>query len=155
MILYHLDKLKYKDVWPPEGTLFADGRWNNPGQWVIYSSPTVSLAKLEILANENNLPLERVCMTIEVTETAKVFEFENNELPKNWMDQPYPSSLSQITSRFINSDMILMKVPSAQCLREYNYLISVRHADFNELVKLLDVSEEPFDPRLRKTIRTQ
>jgi RES domain-containing protein len=150
MILYHIDKWKYRDVWPPEGILFADGRWNKPGQWIVYTSSTISLAKLEILANENNLPIKRVCMTIEVSNSTDIFEIDINALPENWMSKPYPVPLVNFTSQFLASGKLLMRVPSAQSHREYNILINVRHPIFYEKVKLLDVSEEPFDPRLRK-----
>lgn len=42
-----------------------------------------------------------------------------------------------------------MTVPSAQSNREINYVLNVRHPKFYSSVKLLDVSEEPFDPRLK------
>ena len=151
MILYHIDKWKYRNVWPPEGALFADGRWNKPGQWIIYTSPAISLAKLEILANENNLPIKRVCMTIEVSDSNDILEIDVDALPENWMSKPYPVPLVNFTSQFLSSGKLLMRVPSAQSYREYNILINVRHPKFYEKVKLLDVSEEPFDPRLRKS----
>lgn len=150
MILYHLDKWKYRNIWPPEGTLHADGRWNKPGQWIIYASSTISLAKLEILANENYLPIKRVCMTIEVPVSAGIFEIHVESLPENWMAKPYPSQLINYTSQFLESGKLLFRVPSAQSYREHNILINVRHPEFHESVKLLDVSEEPFDSRLRK-----
>jgi RES domain-containing protein len=153
MILYHLDKWKYRAVWPPEGTLHAGGRWNKPGQWLIYTSPTISLAKLEILANENNLPIKRVCMTLEVADNAEVFEVSEKELPVTWMEKPYPATLVEYTKQFIGSGMLIMQVPSAQSYREYNFLINVRHHEFNKRVKLLDVAEEPFDRRLKKSTR--
>ena len=150
MILYHIDKWKYRDVWPPEGILFADGRWNKPGQWIIYTSPAISLAKLEILANENNLPIKRVCMTIEVSDSNDIIEMDVDALSENWMSKPYPVSLVNFTSQFLSSEKLLMRVPSAQSYRENNILINVRHPKFYEKVKLLDISEEPFDSRLRK-----
>ena len=149
MILYHLDKWKYRAVWPPEGTLFADGRWNKPGQWIIYASPSISLAKLEILANESSLPVKRVCMTLEIAEKADIYEITSKDLPENWMVRPYPAILTDFTKQFINSGRQLMQVPSAQSYREQNYLINVRHPDFHKQVKLLDVAEEPFDSRLK------
>ncbi len=151
MILYHLDKRKYKDVWPPEGTLHADGRWNKPGQWLIYCSPTISLAKLEILANENNLPVKRVCMTIEVSDKADVHVVSENSLPENWMHRPYPAVLTRFTGEFLRAGKLVMQVPSAQSYREVNFLISVRHPEFRQKVKLLDVREEPFDVRLKQS----
>ncbi len=153
MILYHLDKWKYKDVWPPEGTLHADGRWNRAGQWVIYTSSTISLAKLEILANENNLPLKRVCMTIEVPGSTEIFEKALNDLPTNWMEKPAPSQLIVLMEEFLLSEKMIMKVPSAQSYREANFIINVRHKNFHSKVKLLDVKLEPFDDRLKQRSR--
>lgn len=150
MILYHLEKKKYRNVWPPEGTLFTDGRWNRSGQWVIYTSETIALAKLEILANENNLPVKRVCMTIKIESIGGTYKFQKSELPGNWMDKPYPLELVKFTTQFLGSGNLLMRIPSAQSYREFNYLISVRHADFHSKVKLLDISEEHFDSRLTK-----
>jgi len=149
MIIFHLDKTKYKDNWPPEGTLHAEGRWNKPRQWIIYCSSTISLAKLEILANENNLPINRVCMTVEVPDNTEVFEVTLQELPDNWMTKPYPKKLIAFTDRFLESNKyLLMKVPSTQSPSEFNYLVNVRHKDFHQKVKLLSVIEEIFDYRL-------
>ncbi len=150
MILYHLEKEKYRNVWPPEGTLFTEGRWNRSGQWVIYTSETIALAKLEILANENNLPVKRVCMTIEVESAGETFKLIKSELLGNWMDKPYPVELVKFTTQFLGSGNLLMGIPSAQSYRELNYLINVRHPDFHSKVKLLDVSGEHFDSRLTK-----
>jgi len=149
MIIYHLDRWKYRDVWPPEGTLHADGRWNKPGQWIIYCSPHISLAKLEILANESQLPIKRVCMAIEVDEREGIFQIDREELPPNWMQKFYPEELRLYTTDFLRSGKLLMQVPSAQSYREDNFLINVRHARFHHAVRLLWVDEEPFDARLK------
>lgn len=150
MILYHLEKWKYRNVWPPESTLHADGRWNLPGQWIIYTSPIISLAKLEILANENNLPVKRVCIKFEVSDAVDMYIIESKNLPSNWMHNPYPASLSSLTSNLIKQEKLVMKVPSAQSYSEHNYLINVRHPEFHKLVKVLDVLDEPFDHRLKR-----
>ena len=149
MILYHIDKWKYRNIWPPEGTLHAGGRWNASGQWMIYTSPTIALAKLEILANENNIPLKRVCMTIEVPDEFTSFDVTKKELPEEWMNKPAPSSLLKFTNLFLASKKLIMTVPSAQSFREFNHILNARHAEFHSSVKLLDVSEEPFDARLK------
>lgn len=152
MTLYHIEKSKYQKVWPPEGTLHAEGRWNKPGQWLIYTSPTVSLAKLEVLANDALIPIKRVCLTIEVLIKNKdddIFLVDSTDLPENWFKKPYPQNLGNWTAIFLASKKLLMSVPSAQSHREVNYLINVRHPDFWERVKLADASPEPFDSRLK------
>lgn len=148
MTLYHLEKTRYENIWPPEGTLFAEGRWNKAGQWIIYCSPTISLAKLEILANENLPIINRVCMTIDVDGSVKIEKIDPEHLPANWMRKPYPTTLHHLTDRFVKSGGLIFKVPSAQSYRESNYLINVRHPEFYHKIKLRDVRREPFDPRL-------
>jgi RES domain-containing protein len=149
MTLYHLEKAKYKTVWPPEGTLHAEGRWNRPGQWIIYTSPSIALAKLETLANSNGLPISRVCMTIEADDAEGIFEIPSEELPVDWLMKPYSTVLRRLTDGFISSGKLLMRVPSAQSYREFNYLINVRHGAFHRSVQLISTVDEPFDPRLK------
>ncbi|MEQ9299355.1 MAG: RES family NAD+ phosphorylase [Cyclobacteriaceae bacterium] len=150
MILYHLDRYKYRDAWPPRGSLYGEGRWNRAGQWVIYCSPSIALAKLEILANESYLPVERVCMTIEVSGQPSVYKIKKKQLPNDWFAKPYPKFLHLMTRAFLESDHLLMEVPSAQSHREHNYLIKVDHPRFNEDVRLINVLPEPFDDRLKQ-----
>lgn len=150
MTLYHIEKWKYRDVWPPEGTLHADGRWNKPGQWLIYCSPTISLAKLEILANDSFLPVKRVCMTIDVNMVGSLFKVSKGDLPYNWFEKPYLPKLQEYTVRFLDSQKLMMEVPSAQIFRENNILINVRHPAFHTNVHLTDISPEPFDGRLKE-----
>jgi RES domain-containing protein len=149
MILYHMVREKYREVWPPQGTLHAEGRWNKPGQWIIYTAPSIALSKLETLANTSGLPVSMVCMAIEVPDNEKFFEIRRQQLPANWMLKPYPPDLHQFTKKFLNSDELLMKVPSAQSYREMNMLIKVSHPHFGKLVKLKEVWNEPFDGRLK------
>ncbi len=150
MRLFHLDKAKYQHVWPPEGTLHAEGRWNKKGQWIIYTSPVVSLAKLEVLANEGMLPLKRVCMTIEVADEASVFTLSHDLLPEDWHKKPYPPRLAVLMKEYLlDADRLVLGVPSAQSYGEYNYLLNVRHRDFFRLVSLHEVTPEPFDSRLK------
>jgi CHAT domain-containing protein len=107
------------------------------------------LAKLETLANSNALPISRVCMTIEADQSIGIYEIPPDELPADWLIKPYSTALRKLTDDFINSGKLLMKVPSAQCYREFNYLINVRHESFHRSVQLISIVDEPFDPRLK------
>lgn len=150
MIVYHLDKWKYREVWPPEGTLHGEGRWNKKGQWIIYTSPAISLAKLEILANEGALPIKRICMSIEIDKSVPLYDMPLKFLPEDWFKKPYPASLSSLLKQhLLDAGRLLIRVPSAQSHSEFNYLINVRHPDFYKSIKLISVKPEPFDPRLK------
>ncbi len=151
MELYHIEKAKHKDVWPPKGTLFTEGRWNRRGQWIIYTSSSIALAKLETIANDNNLPIKRVVMTISILDDALVTAIDRRKLPDNWNSKPYPPELALFTQHFLEDKIyLILKVPSAQSFREYNYLINVEHPEFNKWVKLTDTSPEYFDHRLER-----
>ena len=154
MELYHIEKAKHKDMWPPKGILFTEGRWNRRGQWTIYTSTSIALAKLETIANDNNLPIKRVVMTLSVSADALVTEVDKSKLPDYWNKKPYPQELAAFTQEFLKAKIYLMlKVPSAQSFRENNYLINVEHPGFNTWVKLTDTSPEYFDYRLKRWYR--
>jgi len=88
-------------------------------------------------------------MQIEVAGQVNIMEVNEEDLPKNWSLKPYPKSLTEVTKSFIQTDNLLLKVPSAQSHRESNFLINVRHQNFHTDAKLMEVFEEPFDSRLK------
>jgi RES domain-containing protein len=150
MILYTIQKDSYKHVWPCRGALFAEGRWNRPGQWIIYTCATVSLAKLEILANSPLLPKNMFVMEIEVKPKAIIKYLKQGDLPSDWYKIPYAPQLAEITSDFLLREKEhILAVPSAQSYRENNFLINAGHPDFHDLCKLKNVEAEKFDDRLR------
>jgi len=150
MIIYRLEKSRYKDHWPSRGALYSEGRWNKPGQWIVYCSESIALCKLEILANSGNLPIERVVMTVEINDDTLIYQLPEEYLPTFWWSIPYPEVLANITGEFLKDNGYLaMRVPSAQSRREYNYLLNPSHPDFHTLVKLLYIEDENFDPRLK------
>jgi hypothetical protein len=114
---------------------------------MIYCCPSVSLAKLEILANETRWVNERVCLTIEISGSFEIFKIKMDDLDSQCAKKPYPPSLHHETKDFLPSGLLLCRVPSAQSYREYNFLINVRQTEFHEKVKLTSVDPEPFDTR--------
>ena len=93
-------------------------------------------------------------MTLSVSADALVTEVDKSKLPDNWNRKPYPQELASFTHEFLDAKIYLMlKVPSAQSFREYNYLINVEHPGFNKWVKLTDTSPEYFNFRLKRWYR--
>ena len=150
MIVYRMEKEKYQDFWPSRGALYSEGRWNKPGQWIVYCSESIALCKLEVLANSGNLPINRVIMTVEIADNAPIYELAEDLMPAFWYGIPYPDVLSEITGEFIkDNSYVAMKVPSAQSKREFNYLLNPAHEDFSRLVKVISKEPENFDGRLK------
>ncbi|MEK6482506.1 RES family NAD+ phosphorylase [Catalinimonas sp. 4WD22] len=137
--IFRVEK-KYKDVWPPMDALYVERRWTKRGFWIIYCSASVSLAKLETLANSKSFPKNRVLLEISIDSKAPIQEISSDDLPKNWMDTPYPKELQEIAEKaLIHGKYVGLKVPSRQSPREYNYLLYPQHPKFSSYVKVLDV----------------
>ncbi|MGK7390322.1 MAG: RES family NAD+ phosphorylase [Candidatus Cyclobacteriaceae bacterium M2_1C_046] len=150
MQVYRIDKKDYKDQFPPKGSLFSAGRWNTKGIWVIYTSDSIALAKLEILANSGVIPENRVLRIIEVKNNAPLVEIKTSDLPNNWKDFPYPPVLAtQIKAIIETKQFIGAIVPSVQSPLEKNILLFPDHPDFRKYVKEKEQVEEYFDSRLK------
>lgn len=132
------------------GGLYAAGRWHQKGRRILYSSSSVSLAKLEILANSiGGIPKSMALATLSCPDDASILTIAIEDLPSNWNHYPYPSSLSKITEHWcIDRKYWVLKVPSAQSPTEYNYLFNPEHPQHTE-ISIVDVKDEWFDTRLK------
>lgn len=148
--VYRIEKKRRAAVWPSQGALFSEGRWNRQGFWIVYCSETISLAKLEILANSKSLPKERVLLEISIAPQAPIKEVALESLPDDWMAVPYPAALHTLTEELLKTNQyVALKVPSRQSPREYNYLLYPLHPQFAQFVTLEATTELEFDWRLK------
>jgi RES domain-containing protein len=147
MLLYRIEKAKYLQVFPSRGSLFSEGRWNRKGMWVVYTSETVALAKLEALANSGSrLPSNRYLITIEIDDKAPVVEITQEELPDDWYSIPYRKKLSHYIQQILDSRMYVAAiVPSIQSTKEKNILLFPDYPKFDKYVKLVGNEPELFD----------
>ena len=151
MLLYRIEKSKYKDTFPPRGSLFTEGRWSRRGMWVVYTSETVALAKLEALANSGSkLPDNRYLTTIELDDQAPVVDIAPETLPANWHRVPYPKHLAYIIKQLIaDKSYVAALVPSIHSPHERNVLLFPDHPEFAQYVRLLKSEPVGFDSRLK------
>lgn len=150
MEVYRIEKKTYKDIFPPRGSLFSAGRWNTKGMWVVYTSDSVALAKLEILANSSIIPKNRFLRVIEIKEDTPMIELTLKDLPEDWNSYPYPPVLPKHIKAIIDTGRFAGAiVPSVQSPREKNILLFPDFPDFKKYVKEIEQSEELFDGRLK------
>ncbi len=151
MLLYRIEKQAYINIFPTRGSLFAEGRWNRRGMWVVYTSETVSLAKLEALANSGSkLPRNRYLSTIELDDQAPVVEILAESLPIYWNQVPYPRELAYIIKQVIEeSAYVAALVPSIHSSMEVNVLLFPDHPEFDNYVKFIGAEPMDFDARLK------
>ncbi len=119
--------------------------------WVVYTSETVALTKLEALANSGSrLPSNRYLITIEIDDKAPVVEISQEELPDDWYSIPYRKKLSNYIQQIIDSRMYVAAiVPSIQSPKEKNILLFPDYPKFDKYVKLVESEPELFDFRLK------
>lgn len=150
MIVYRIEKASRAEDWPAKGALFAEGRWNAKGFWVIYCSATVSLAKLETLANARALPQQRVLMKIAIANQAPVYHVPADQLPADWTNIPYPRTLHRLSREILQTKQyVALGVPSRQSPSEHNFLLYPLHPRFSEWVTVESISSVDFDTRLK------
>jgi RES domain-containing protein len=126
------------------------GRWNRKNIPVVYSAENRSLAALEFLVH---VPLSIVPNNLSIA----CLEIPNNivpehipitQLPKNWRDYPAPSELADWGSEWaLSRRSLLLRVPSAVVVDEFNVLINPKHPDINR-VTLSRIESYLFDRRL-------
>jgi RES domain-containing protein len=151
MQVYRIEKNKYKATFPPKGSLFSNGRWHTKGMWIIYTSESIALAKLEILANTGSkIPRDCFLRIIEVKEEAPLLEIKVDNLPEGWWHSPYPKILAnKIKAVMASEEFAGVIIPSAQSHQEKNILLFPDFPGFNKYVKEIGQVKEYFDPRLK------
>ncbi|QHT65837.1 RES family NAD+ phosphorylase [Rhodocytophaga rosea] len=149
MIVYRIGKAAYIQDLSGTGGLFGSGRWHKQGTRIIYTSESVSLAKLEILANYRIIPPNMHLLTLKIPDKIPVQTIDVTLLPQNWQDINYPEALAEIALTWIKGlEYACLRVPSAQSVNEYNVLLNPLHQDHSK-IKILKTEPVFFDPRLK------
>jgi RES domain-containing protein len=161
----------------PTGAWLHGGRWNSPGNAVLYASSTLALACLEVLVHIRDvglIPSDYVFCEIDLPEElitpwtftgeSALARIESSVLSREygdaWFHRTLPQSSrelflqssptdvqEQIRQTRIELAAPVQAVPSVIIPREMNYLISPMHPQFGQLVW---GESQPFcfDPRL-------
>jgi RES domain-containing protein len=150
MIVYRFSHPKYADDISGAGARLKGGRWNLPGIPVLYTSATISLGLLEVLANANTLEQLQIIQLMEIeVPDAEVHELTSDKLKKGWWeDFDYTQWMGTEILRL--QAPLVIKCPSAIIEQEYNYIINPAHQFFKK-IKLKARNNFRFDKRLFKT----
>lgn len=149
LAVWRIVKAKYSDsAFSGEGAARAGGRWNSRGEWVVYTSGTLSLAALELLVHLNPpVHFDWVALKAEF-DAGLVESLGAAQLPGNWQLFPGSDATRAIGDAWLaETRSAVLAVPSVIVPGEQNYLLNPAHPDFRKIT----VSEpEPFafDSRL-------
>lgn len=152
MIVYRLCKKKYKNDLSGKGAEKSGGRWNSKGQAILYTSESRSLCTTEIAVHTplGNIPLDYNLVSIEIPDSAEIFEIKISDLLPDWKSHPHPNSIQLLGDKFLSDGKyLILKVPSVIVQGDFNYLINPGHKLFS-IVNIIKTEEFDFDERLFK-----
>jgi RES domain-containing protein len=129
-------------------------RWNNKGQYVIYTGSSRSLSTLELIVHKNSIKpdVNYKIMVISIADLDRLIkQVYISALPSNWRSLSAYPILQQIgCDWYSNQESLVLKVPSAIIPNEFNYVINTEHPDFKKNVKFVRKEGYYWDDRLFK-----
>jgi RES domain-containing protein len=151
MRVYRISKCKYIHDLSGYGAYLEGGRWNSTGREMLYTSQSVALCMLEILANLPSFiaPLEFCLLTLEVPDN-EIQKITIKQLPPNWNSYPSIHATKKIGDLFLDKkNRIALQIPSSIIEQEYNILLNPLHPNFKKKVKVISKEDIVIDKRLK------
>ena len=133
-----------------EGARLYGGRWNSPGEVVVYASATLALAALEYLIHldSSEAPFDLMAIRIAIPDDVAVSEVPLRTLPQRWHRYPAPDACRVVGDRWLSAGKTaVLRVPAAPVPEEWNVLLNPRHPDFHR-IKQVAARRFHFDQRL-------
>jgi RES domain-containing protein len=154
MLLFRIAKSekRAKDL-SGTGAFKEGGRWNSPGNYMLYTSENSSLAYLENLVHfeaENTPPNLYITSIVLSARPALIYTLPDNAYPENWQEigcLEIKALGDQLTDQ---RKYIAIKVRSAVNKFEYNYLLNPLFPGYHDQVKVSSVEKLTVDARLAK-----
>jgi len=137
-----------RDAFNGQGARIAGGRWNLPGDAVVYASSSLALAAIEAFVHlgDDGIHIEFVCFRIEIPDAVAVARCRRP--PTSWRaEPPQPASMRYGSNWLRRQRSAVLEVPSAIVPSESNYLLNPRHPDF-ALLRVGRARPFTFDPRM-------
>lgn len=132
------------------GAYLNGGRWNLPGQHVVYTAGSRSLAILEMLVHldlRRHVPSDRIMVKIEVPDQQLIHSFDVTKLNSDWRRFPYSLETQQVWQKEDPENIAILEIPSAIVPQEHNYLINPFHSSIQH-IRVVEVQPLDIDSRL-------
>ncbi len=134
-IVYRIAKWAYLEDLSGTGARLYGGRWNQEGYPMLYTSQHLSLAVLELLANNVRKLVDDTYGYIGISIPHDTnHSIESAILTSTWRQSPYSEQTIMYGTNWLKSKASLaLTVPSAVLAQENNILINPLHSDFSKL----------------------
>ncbi|WP_373049083.1 RES family NAD+ phosphorylase [Vulgatibacter sp.] len=137
-------------AWDGEGARLLGGRWNHPGDRMVYAAGSLSLAALETLVHVEPeiAPADLVAIPAELPDDLEIERWSASDLPRDWRSYPAPAQLRDLGADWLRSRRTaVLLVPCAVIPEESCLLINPAHPRAAAL-RPGDARPFSFDPRL-------
>ncbi|TLV03055.1 RES family NAD+ phosphorylase [Dyadobacter luticola] len=146
MELFRITRTEFQNDLTGIGAFYHGGRWNSPGNHMLYTSSHRSLAMLEVLVHWSRTvpPPDYVVVVLYVPDP-----MVNTQAPymiQDWQEEPHWTKETGDTW-LREKRTLLCRVPSVVVKSEFNYLINPMHVNASA-IKIVDVEPFEFDKRL-------
>ncbi len=148
MELFRLVKESYANQLSGSGAAKYGGRWNSASTEMIYCASNRALAMAEVLIhlNLNHLPPNYQMLRMEYSGRS-ISEIQPNALPADWTQYPPGTETQKLGDKFcVDMQHLILKVPSAVVMGDFNYLINPKHPKLSE-IKIMESQPFPFNER--------
>jgi RES domain-containing protein len=120
------------------GAAKSPGRWNEAGQAVLYTAPTIAIAVLETAAHidDGGLPLNRYLVSLDVPAAVwrKRRTLDAADLQPTWDAIPAGATSAQIGANWLKSlQSAVLMVPSVIVPEEHAALVNPAHPDAGKI----------------------
>jgi len=118
-----------------EGARLYGGRWNRPGQSLVYTAESRSLALLEMLVQDDPLRASYVLIPAQLAADIAIDSLQPADLPLDWRAPAAREVLQSLGAQWLHSlRSAVLVVPSAVVSAERNFLINPAHPDFQRIL---------------------
>lgn len=151
--IYRIVKKRYEaEAFDGEGAKKFGGRFNSKGSTCTYCSQHISGAMLEILVHAPDIdPHGFSCFELDIPDEL-IAEMNVEILEQiNWKASESLTISQQIGDQWLQAcDALALKIPSAICPREFNYLLNPKHEQYQAIVNAAVKIDLEFDTRLSR-----
>lgn len=157
---YRISDARYADdTMSGTGAYLHGARWSSRGRHVVYAAGSIALAMLEVLVHIDDAEAFRakrhVYHAITFDDTALAI-LPEAYLPEGWNARPETNAsraigdewLDEAPSPVLAAPSVVVPGEFRQQLPSMNYLIDPHHPAFEEVVRVGEVRELDWDPRI-------
>lgn len=125
------------------------GRWNDDGQFVLYTAESRALAYLENLVHRSNSGSNLIfkTMVIDIPDNLTKKIITPSDLPPEWKESFCKECLLLGATWYTQNQSPVLKVPSSIIPEEWNYILNTKHPDYNR-ISLIKTENFLFDQRI-------